>query len=151
MSAIKFSHTNLITPDWKRLSQFYIDVFHCVPSGPVRQLSGCSVAEGTGVSRPQIEGLHLRLPGFASDGPTLEIFQYSRHIRQPLKHANTRGITHLAFEVTDLDSVCANVIRYGGKMLGRLAKLPVEGVGVCTFVYVRAPDRNIIEIQSWGA
>lgn len=149
MSSIKFSHTNLVTPNWKRLSRFYIDVFGCVPSGPIRQLSGCSVADGTGVAEPQIEGLHLRLPGFGDQGPTLEIFQYKRNVRQPLKQANTRGITHLAFEVADLDSVCADIIRYGGKMLGRLAKLPVDGVGVCTFVYVRDPDMNIIEIQSW--
>ena len=34
-------------------------------------------------------------------------------------------------------------------MLGKLVRQEVEGVGVCTFVYVRDPDRNIIEIQMW--
>lgn len=151
MFKIKYSHTNLIATDWRKIANFYIDVFGCVPIGPERQLSGQSVADGTGLFEPEIEGIHLRLPGYGEGGPTLEVFQY-RHLRDaPEKFANSRGFTHIAFEVSDLEVVCAKVIAGGGWLLGKLARQLVEGVGVCTFVYVRDPDRNIIEVQGWEA
>ncbi|MFV3337068.1 VOC family protein [Pseudomonas sp. NY15349] len=147
--SIKFAHANLISHDWKRLSRFYMDVFGCVVSGPVRRFSGADISKGVGLSNSNIEGVHLKLPGCVC-GPTLEIFEYDKKRVEPVKYANSSGITHLAFEVSDLEEVCASIIQCGGSMLGRLTSIPVEGLGVCTFVYVRDPDRNIIEIQSWG-
>jgi len=151
MFTVKYSHTNLIATDWRRIANFYIDVFGCVPVGPERRFSGQSVADGTGLIEPEIEGIHLRLPGYGEGGPTLEVFQY-RYFRDAReKFANSRGFTHIAFEVSDLEAVCAKVIAAGGWLLGKLARQLVEGVGICTFVYVRDPDRNIIEVQSWEA
>ena len=151
MAKVKYSHTNLVTSDWKKAAKFYIEVFGCIPVGPVRRLSGQSVADGTGLNEPEIEGIHLRLPGFEEDGPTLEIFQYHETNEVPEKSANSCGFTHVAFEVSVLGSVCAKVVSSGGSLLGRLAKQSVDQVGTCTFVYVRDPDRNIIEVQKWEA
>ncbi|MFZ5652735.1 MAG: VOC family protein [Bacillota bacterium] len=39
-SNIKYVHTNIVARDWKKLSQFYIDVFDCKPVYPERDLSG---------------------------------------------------------------------------------------------------------------
>ncbi|MEA9977280.1 MULTISPECIES: VOC family protein [unclassified Pseudomonas] len=149
MSNIKYSHTNLITTNWRRLSKFYTDVFGCVQTGPMRSLSGRHVEDGTNVREPVIEGVHLLLPGYEADGPTLEIFQYGSVEDHVEKSANSKGYTHIAFEVSDMSEVCAKVVRGGGWMLGKLSRQPVKGVGICTFIYVRDPDRNIIEIQSW--
>ncbi|MFV3288679.1 VOC family protein [Pseudomonas sp. NY11955] len=147
---IKFSHANLVSEDWLRLSSFYMNVFGCVIKGPVRRLFGAELSKGIGVSNPIIEGVHLKLPG-CDCGPTLEIFQYHKNLVEDIKHSNSTGITHLAFEVSNLEAVCLDVIRCGGSMLGKLSRIPVEGVGVCAFIYARDPDGNIIEIQSWGA
>ena len=38
--AIKYAHTNLIAVDWRKLAQFYIDVFACKPQYPERDLCG---------------------------------------------------------------------------------------------------------------
>ncbi|WP_099169094.1 VOC family protein [Pseudomonas sp. ICMP 8385] len=146
---IKYSHTNLVTPDWRRLASFYKKVFGCEQVGPQRFLSGRSLSGGTNVESAQIEGVHLRLPGCGAEGPTLEIFQYLKIKEREISCANSKGLTHIAFEVSDLNEVCSKVIREGGWMLGKLVSQVVEGVGVCTFVYVRDPDRNIIEIQAW--
>mgnify|MGYP004711043221 CR=1 FL=1 len=151
MAEVKYAHTNLVTRDWKKSAKFYIEVFGCIPIGPVRRLSGQSVAKGTGLIDPEIEGIHLRLPGFEEDGPTLEVFQYAEADEQPEKVANSNGFTHIAFEVSNLEAVCAKVVSAGGSMLGTLAKQSVVPLGVCTFAYVRDPDRNIIEIQRWEA
>ncbi|MGE8060432.1 VOC family protein [Pseudomonas sp. NPDC089547] len=147
--SIRFAHANLISCDWKKLSRFYINVFGCVVVGPVRRLSGPDVSEGIGLPSAHIEGVHLKMPGCIC-GPTLEIFEYDKQREESVKFANSSGITHLAFEVSDLERVCADVILHGGSMLGRLSCIPVEGIGRCTFVYVRDPDRNIIEVQSWN-
>lgn len=149
MGAVKYSHTNLITTDWKKISKFYMDVFDCIPLGPIRKFSGKAVEDGTSVESANIEGVHLLLPGFGEEGPTLEVFQYSNVLKQKETFANTRGYTHIAFEVSSLDETCRNLVKAGGWMLGKLARQPVEGVGVCIFVYARDPDKNIIEIQSW--
>jgi predicted enzyme related to lactoylglutathione lyase len=37
---IKFTHTNIIAKDWKKLSQFYQEVFECVPVPPERDMQG---------------------------------------------------------------------------------------------------------------
>jgi len=38
--ATKYTHTNLIAKDWKRLLAFYQEVFGCIPVLPERDLSG---------------------------------------------------------------------------------------------------------------
>lgn len=151
MAYVKYAHTNIVATDWRRLSDFYINVFGCVPAGPTRRLTGPDVAAGTGLKSPSIEGIHLSFPGQAEAGPTLEIFQYRETRHEAERLANSRGLTHLAFEVSDLEETCSKVIRNGGWMLGRLASCKVDGVGICTFIYVRDPDRNIIELQGWEA
>ncbi|MFN8397483.1 MAG: hypothetical protein U0176_22865 [Bacteroidia bacterium] len=45
---IKFAHTNIITDDWKRLADFYIQVFGCKPVGPERGLKGEWLEKGLG-------------------------------------------------------------------------------------------------------
>ncbi len=35
-----FVHTNIISSDWKKLSEFYINVFQCKPVIPERHLEG---------------------------------------------------------------------------------------------------------------
>jgi predicted enzyme related to lactoylglutathione lyase len=149
MNTVKYSHTNLIAMDWKRLAKFYTDVFGCEQIGPLRVLYGEKVAGGTGVENAQLEGVHLKLPGYGSQGPTLEIFQYLETRDREMAYANSKGLTHIAFEVSDIDDICSKVIKSGGWMLGKLVSQVIEDVGICTFVYVRDPDRNIIEIQTW--
>ena len=148
---MKYVHTNIVTKNWKRLSQFYIDVFECIPVPPIRNQSGAWLENGTGVVGAQIKGIHLRLPGYGEFGPTLEIYQYSNVKDSQPSVANRRGIGHLAFEVDDIESLIATVKENGGKEAGSLSKTVVEGVGELAFVYLADPDGNIIEIQNWSA
>lgn len=41
---IKYVHTNIIAKDWKRLADFYIQVFNSKPLYPERDLSGKWIA-----------------------------------------------------------------------------------------------------------
>jgi predicted enzyme related to lactoylglutathione lyase len=63
--------------------------------------------------------------------------------------ANCVGITHIAFEVHDVDQTLDEAIKNGGQMLGQVTEKTVDGVGELKFVYFRDPEGNIVEIQSW--
>jgi predicted enzyme related to lactoylglutathione lyase/predicted kinase len=145
----KYAHTNLIAKDWRRLASFYREVFDCVPVPPERDLSGEWVDKATGISQAHIFGMHLRLPGYQDDGPTLEIFQYGSMPKHPSVEPNTPGFTHIAFAVDDVPATAQAVFDHGGSAVGELTVREVPGVGLLTFQYVADPEGNIIEVQNW--
>jgi predicted enzyme related to lactoylglutathione lyase len=145
----KYAHTNLIAKDWKRLSTFYQEVFGCVPILPGRNLSGKWLDEATGLSGSHIRGIHLRLPGYGDDGPTLEIFQYGSMPEHPSVNPSTPGFSHIAFAVDDVPAVARTVFNHGGSPVGALTIRDVPGMGLLTFQYVADPEGNIIEVQHW--
>ena len=147
---MKYKHTNIIARDWRKLAQFYEDVFGCVRVPPERHLSGAWLEKGTGVVGAQFSGVHLSLPGQAPDGPTLEIYEYSQNEAKPDPAANREGFGHVAFEVDDVVEVLAKVKKYGGGAVGNVTSHEVEGVGLLSFVYATDLEGNIVELQSLG-
>ena len=145
----RYAHTNLIAKDWVRLSAFYQAVFGCVPIPPERDLSGEWLDKATGVSGAHIAGVHLRLPGYGDDGPTLELFQYSAMPKHPAVHPNTPGFSHVAFSVDDVPTTVQAVFDHGGSAVGELIVRDIPGVGLLTFQYVADPEGNTIEVQNW--
>jgi predicted enzyme related to lactoylglutathione lyase len=145
----RYAHTNLIAKDWKRLSNFYQEVFGCVPIPPERDLSGEWLDRATGLSESHISGIHLRLPGYGDDGPTIEIFQYGSMPEHPSVNPNTPGFSHIAFAVDDVPATARSVFNHGGSAVGELTERDVPGMGLLTFQYVADPEGNIIEIQNW--
>lgn len=147
---MRFAHTNIAANDWKLLSEFYIKVFDCKIKPPVRKLSGSWLDKGTGLKNATLEGAHLLLPGYGDNGPTLEIFSYQEmHECNPIM-ANYIGITHIAFEVYDVEQTLNDAIKNGGLSLGNVTEKTIDGVGELKFVYFRDPEGNIVEIQSWN-
>lgn len=60
------------------MAEFYEQVLGCEPVPPERATGDQSVERCTGVPGAEVRGIHLRLPGYGDDGPTLEIFQYNK-------------------------------------------------------------------------
>jgi len=146
----KYVHTNLIARDWKRLVRFYRDVFGCEPKGPERDLSAAWLDKVNSVPNAHLRGVHLRLPGYGDDGPTLEIFSYDQLIERDLPRANECGFAHIAFGVDDVDEALQAVIAAGGSSVGEIAAAEVKGVGLLRVVYARDPEGNIVELQKWS-
>jgi len=146
---MRFVHTNIAAKDWKSLSEFYVKVFHCKIKPPERKLSGAWLDQATGLQDATLEGVHLLLPGHGDNGPTLEIFTYKTMQDYGPLMANFVGLTHIAFEVSDVDQTLIEAIRNGGQLLGKVIEKKVDGVGDLKFVYFRDPEGNIVEIQSW--
>ena len=67
----RFGHTNLIARDWQRLARFYIDLFGCEIVPPERDFAGATLEKMTGLDGAHLRGVHLRLPGYGDNGPTL--------------------------------------------------------------------------------
>lgn len=149
--AIRYVHINLIARDWRALSSFYIRVLGCTPVRPERDLSGDWLDAATGLRHAHITGQHLRLPGYGDTGPTLEIFSYDAGASHPKMAPDTPGLGHLAFLVDNVEAVAAAVLAAGGKAVGRLVRHAVPGVGALVFQYLRDPEGNMLEIQSWTA
>jgi catechol 2,3-dioxygenase-like lactoylglutathione lyase family enzyme len=146
----KYAHTNIVSRDWKKLSEFYITVFDCQPVPPTRDLAGEWLEKATGLKRPHLTGQHLRLPGFSESGPTLEIFQYDAMLEKPLPpSANRLGLGHLAFEVESVEDTLQLLLEHGGHELGQVITQEIKGAGTITFTYATDPEGNILEIQSW--
>lgn len=143
----RFTHVNLIARDWKRLADFYRQVFGCTPIPPERDLKGRWLEDATGVDDAEIQGMHLRLPGHGDQGPTLEIFQYKPQGEHPETAANRPGFAHIAFMVDDVPAARDAVIAAGGGTIGETVNVDIPGVGEITFVYATDSEGNIIELQ----
>ncbi|MBK7632609.1 MAG: hypothetical protein IPJ23_18320 [Ignavibacteriales bacterium] len=70
-----------------------------------------------------LRGVHLRLPGYKTNGPTLEIFSYSPVLKKQNRKVNTPGLTHLAFEVNNVNIAYKMVIENGGNKVGKTISL----------------------------
>ena len=62
---------------------------------------------------------------------------------------NDTGYGHLAFSVNDISAAVQDVVDHGGTLVGEIATTTVAGVGELEVIYVRDPEGNIIELQTW--
>lgn len=147
---IKYVHTNIIAKDWRALSDFYINVFDCVPLTPERNLSGKWLDDLTKIKNCKIKGIHLAFPGY-TEGPTLEIFSYEpENAYAPIRCLNSIGLAHTAFHVDNVKYILDKLINNGGKTHGELVCNDYGELGVLTVAYASDPEGNFIEIQNWN-
>jgi catechol 2,3-dioxygenase-like lactoylglutathione lyase family enzyme len=147
---IRYVHTNIVARDWTSLAAFYVKALGCRRKPPERDLRGAWLEAATSLKGARLRGVHLRLPGYGDDGPTLEIFQYEKMPRGGAAAVNRPGLGHLAFAVKDVGRALARVERCGGGRAGAPVRAEIAGVGSIEFVYARDPEGNVIELQKWG-
>jgi predicted enzyme related to lactoylglutathione lyase len=145
----KYVHTNLIAEDWRALSKFYQEIFGCIPVPPERDCQGEMLDAGTGISGARLHGVHLLLPGFGNNGPTLEIFTYTPQENRANTIVNRPGFVHIAFQVDDVIEARSIVVNAGGKPAGDVVTLTIATGAKVTWCYLTDPEGNLIELQSW--
>jgi predicted enzyme related to lactoylglutathione lyase len=146
----KYVHTNLIAQDWKKLAEFYTDVFGCSLLPPERDYQGDRLDAGTGLKGAHLTGAHLRLPGYGDDGPTLEIYNYNQLESHAEPKVNRPGFGHIAFEVEDVSEAQDLVKANGGNAIGEIVTLTTTTGTKVTWCYMTDPEGNIVELQSWS-
>jgi len=150
IQGVRYAHTNLIARDWRALVEFYQTHFGCVPVPPERDYSGKELEAGTGVPDSTLKGMHLRLPGYGENGPTIEIYSYSKSLEGVSPAVNRPGFAHIAFEVSSVATARQEVIDAGGSGVGEIVTLTTTTGSQVTWCYVTDPEGNIIELQSWS-
>jgi lactoylglutathione lyase len=146
----RYAHTNLVARDWRRLAAFYVEVFACRCKPPERDLKGPWLDRLASLRGAHIAGIHLQLPGYGKDGPTLEVFQYLPTRRGRPRGVNAPGFAHIAFAVHNVKRMAERVQRCGGSMVGEVVSARIRGAGALDVAYARDPEGNIIELQKWG-
>ena len=147
----KYVHTNIIANDWKKLADFYTRAFGCVLVPPERDYSGEALDSGTGLINAHLRGVHLRLPGWGDDGPTVEIYSYDALDPRLQFAVNRPGFGHIAFEVDDVNAASKEVIAHGGRIVGEIITLTTKVGTKVTWCYMTDPEDNMIELQTWAA
>lgn len=147
---MKFAHTNIICRDLDKIVGFYTTVFGCRKLGNETKMSGEWLEKGTQVKNAEARSINLELPGYDSNGPILEIFQYKEIVEDQLEpFANRKGFGHIAFKCENVKKTLDDVLSNGGCMLGELVEKEFK-TGTFTYAYILDPEKNIIEIQSWN-
>lgn len=103
----------------------------------------------TKIPNALITGEHFCFPGYDEKHPTLEIFAYDEIIDRDLPRINQQGITHLAFEVDDVEETLKLLLQEGGSQFGEVVKAEYEDGRKAIFVYAADCEGNILELQSW--
>jgi catechol 2,3-dioxygenase-like lactoylglutathione lyase family enzyme len=146
---IRYAHTNLIARDWRKLADFYQQLFDCLPVSSERDHHGEKFQSLTARKNARACGRHLRLPGHGENGPTLEIFEYENGEASLPSEIARPGFAHIAFEVPDVAAKRLQVIAAGGRDYGEVVTLDIPGAGRLTLCYMCDPEGNIIELQTW--
>jgi predicted enzyme related to lactoylglutathione lyase len=92
----------------------------------------------------------LRLPGVGDSGPTLEIYTYTVEEKPVPAAVNRPGFGHIAFSVNDVDAARKEVLSAGGGLVGDIVTLQTAAGTQVTWCYMKDPEGNIIELQSWS-
>ena len=146
----KYVHTNLVAANWRVLAHFYETVFGCVPVPPERDYTGEKFDALANLVGARQRGMHLRLPGFADNAPTLEIFEYQPALEKPETKVNRQGYGHIAFAVDNVQQALALVLEHGGNQVGEVVTLTRADGQSVMLVYATDPEGNVIELQKWS-
>jgi catechol 2,3-dioxygenase-like lactoylglutathione lyase family enzyme len=117
---------------------------------PERNYKGKELDAGVNIRGAHLKGIHLRLPGWGENGPTLEIYSYNVHKKKPKTAVNRPGFTHIAFEVDNVEPALKKVLASGGNKVGEIVTLTTSAESKVTWCYLTDPEGNIIELQKWN-
>jgi predicted enzyme related to lactoylglutathione lyase len=80
----------------------------------------------------------------------LEIYTYTVLQEGVSPAVNRPGFGHIAFAVDNVSEAREAILAAGGSVLGDVVTLQVATGGKVTWCYMRDPEGNIIELQSWA-
>jgi glyoxylase I family protein len=135
-------HTSFATKDLDRLAGFYRDTLKLEQIGTFGwDENDSNIHTIVGVPGSRTKGVFLR-----AGGSFIEIFEYTAprgRDGDPARPANDVGITHVCFDVTNIESEYRRLVDAGI----RFNSVPVTVGTFVKSVYGRDPDGNLFELQ----
>ena len=135
-------HTSLSTKNLDRLVGFYRDTLKLEQLTTFNwDKTGVECQTIVGLPGSQANGVFLR-----AGGSLIEIFEYLKprgRDGDPTRPANDVGLTHICFDVTDIDSEYKRLVKAGVRFNSEVVTVG----GAIKSAYGRDPDGNIFEIQ----
>jgi len=128
-------HTGIVTDNIINLRNFYCSVFGfiVVYSKTEREY----LSDLTSVKSASAQIIKL-----SKNGQTvIELLKFAKNKRRKSVELNTKGITHLALTVKNVNNVIGECVINGGKLVGKV--ITTEQVIVA---FIQDPDGNKIEI-----
>jgi len=149
----RLDHTNIVVQNLQCMTRFYSEVLGLRLAKEVR-ISGDWVEQVVGLKGVEADVVYLEAP----DGSRVELI----HFDQPtglrpegLDRANTQGIRHIAFRVSDIDNVAARIKGAGVKLQSAIQQVPdsqvtYQGGARKRLVYFRDPEANLLELCEYA-
>lgn len=141
-------HINLVVRDLARMTAFYRDLLGCRLTKEVT-ISGDWIDEVVGLSGVEADVVYLDLP----EGPRIELIAY----RNPAgvepeapNSPNLFGLRHLAFRVSDIDSLVSKLRTADVQFQSEVKSVPDAQVTYAggvrkRLVYFHDPEENLLE------
>jgi len=151
MRARSFSHVGITVSDFNRAVKFYWEVFGCplvgvadTPPDRVRTFFAVPADPSTelGAGAPACKIGWIRAPG----GAVLEIFEFQPQIPQAGVRWNQVGLTHISFNVRNLQRWYDYLVSKGVECVSRPERSPRGH----SFFFARDFDGNLIELMDLG-
>jgi catechol 2,3-dioxygenase-like lactoylglutathione lyase family enzyme len=151
VNARSFSHCGITVSSFNKAVKFYWEVFGCPLVGvadtpPDRVRSFFQVpadpSAALGASAPACKIGWIRVPG----GGVLEIFEFQPQQPPVPIPWNRVGLTHISFNVRNLQRWHDDLVRKGVECLGRPERSPRGH----SFFFVKDFDGNLIELMDLG-
>ncbi|HYS26725.1 MAG TPA: VOC family protein [Vicinamibacterales bacterium] len=151
MRARSFSHVGITVSDFNRAVKFYWEVFGCplvgvadTPPERVRTFFAVPADPSTelGAGAPACKIGWIRAPG----GAVLEIFEFQPQIPQAAVRWNQVGLTHISFNVRNLQRWYDDLVSKGVECVSRPERSPRGH----SFFFAKDFDGNLIELMDLG-
>lgn len=141
-------HVNLVVRDLAGMTRFYRDVLGLKVTKEVT-ISGQWIDEVVGLTDVLADVVYLDL----ETGSRIELIAYRRPVGQQadINDANTPGIRHLAFRVSDIDAMAVKLRDFGVSLGSEIATVPQTQVSYADgarkrLVYFHDPEGNLLEL-----
>jgi glyoxylase I family protein len=148
---MRLDHVNIVVTDMERAERFYGGVLG-LRRGFERLLEGEWIERVTGLPGARAHCVFYE----PAAGGRLELLQYLTPTGEPLpanRFPHTPGLRHLAFQVDDLDGLCARLRAAGVPLVSPPVEVPfrVADAGRKRLCYFHDPEGVLLEAAEYSA
>ncbi len=151
MMITSIDHINIVVRDMERAVAFYCEMLGLEQTFET-VLEGDWIETVTGLPNLRARCVFLGVPG---QSVRLELLQYLSPQAEPVE-ANSLpyvpGIRHMAFEVDDMDALCARLAAAGVRFVSPpvTVPFPVGDKGTKRLCYFHDPDGVLLEVAAYS-